>query len=99
MKFRVPISRSQKQLATMSPLPFLVQEFFRWASGMALTLAVFAVIRPPGIGPSVFEGHPWQRIYFISVWAAFMSLWRLWRVRRDNHSQAIAKGHVSGPAI
>lgn len=94
MKYRLPTTVSQKDLAMVSPLRFVVREFFRLAAGLALALAVVAVI-----SPSVFEGHPRKRIYFITFWALFMSLWQLWKARRKNTPRTRAGNHVSGSAI
>jgi hypothetical protein len=93
LKYPFPITASQSDAAQISPLQFVGREFFRFAAGLALTLSVLAVI-----SPSVFEGHPWKRIYFIALWALFMSLLQLWKARRNRHSGALADNHASRSA-
>ncbi len=75
-----------------SPLRFLVMAFLRSAALLALTLAVFSTV-----GPAVFEGHPWKRIFFICSWALLMSLWQLWKARRRDASGTFAGRHFSDP--
>jgi hypothetical protein len=73
-----PTSLKQREKASSAPIQFAFGEFIRAAVGMAIVQAVFYVFIP--ITRSTSSG---ERLYFVTAWAAVMTVGRLWAARRN----------------